>query len=174
VHGAAKLQIAAETDGQVVQAALALADGHHVQQRLGGVAVAAITGIDDRDAAVAGGTQRGALFGVAHGGNVSHAADHADGISHGLPLAGAGNTSIGEAKHLAAQVQHSSLKGKAGTGAGFIEQSGQAFAGRYVAVSGRVLMDTVGKIHQTERFFQRKVRRVDQMSHTHSPLFNGL
>ena len=158
----------------VVQAALALADGHHVQQRLGGVAVAAITGIDDRDAAVAGGTQRGALFGVAHGSNVGHAADHADGISHGLSLAGAGNTGIGEAKHLAAQVQHSSLKGKAGTGAGFIEQSGQAFAGRYVAVSGRVLMDTVGKVHQTERFFQRKVRRVDQVSHTHSPLFNGL
>ena len=87
------------------------------------MAVAAVTGIDDRDAAVAGSTQRGTLFGVAHGGNVGHAAYHTDGIGYGFALAGARNPSIGEAKHLAAQVQHGSFKRKTGTGAGFIKQS---------------------------------------------------
>ena len=65
---------------------LALADGHHIQQRLGGVAVTTVTGVDNRNPAVAGRTQRGTLLGVAHSGNVRHTADYADCISNGLAL----------------------------------------------------------------------------------------
>ena len=155
----------------MIQVPLALADRHHVQQRLGGVAVAAVTGVDDRNAAVAGRAQRCALLGVAHGGNVCHTADHADGIGYGLALGGAGNTGIGEAQHLTAQVQHGRLKRKTGTGARFVEQCCQPLTGSYIFIGSRVIMDTVCKVHQAERFFQREIRRVDQMSHTQSPLF---
>ena len=147
MHRAAKLQIAAEADGQVVKMAFALANRHHIQQRLGGVAVAAVTGVDDRDAAVPGRTQRCALLGVAHGGNIGHAADNADGIGDCLAFGCAGYTGIGETQYLAAQVQHSSLKRKAGAGARLIKQRRQPLAGGNVFVCGRVVVDTVGKVH---------------------------
>ena len=167
---AAKLQIAAEADGQMIQTPPALADRHHIQQGLGGVAVAAVTGIDDRNAAVERGAQRGTLLGVAHGGNVCHTADNADGIRYGLALGGAGNTGVREAQHLTTQIQHGCLKRKAGTGARFVEKRCQTLARGNILISGRIIVDTVGKVHQAERFFQRKIRRVDQMSHTQSPL----
>ena len=132
--------------------------------------MAAVTGIDDRNAAVERGAQRGALLGVAHCGNVCHTADNADGIRNRLALGGAGNTGIGEPQYLTAQIQHGCLKRKAGAGARFIEKRCQPFAGGNILVGGRVIVDTVGKVHQAERFFQRKIRRVDQMSHTQSPL----
>ena len=86
VDGAAELQVAAQADGQVIQPALAAADGHQVGQGLGGVLVAAVAGVDDRDAGVAGGAQRCALLGVAHGHDVGIAGDHADGVGHALAL----------------------------------------------------------------------------------------
>ena len=128
------------------------------------------SGVDDRNAAVAGRAQRGALLGVAHGSNVCHTADHADGIRNRLTLACAGNTGIREAQYLTAQVQHGCLKRKAGTGARFVEKRCQTLARGNIFISGRIIVDTVGKVHQAERFFQRKIRRVDQMSHTQSPL----
>ena len=91
-------------------------------------------------------------------------------IGYGLALGGAGNTGIGEAQHLTAQVQHGCLKRKAGTGARLVEKRCQTLARGNIFISGRIIVDTVGKVHQAERFFQRKIRRVDQMSHTQSPL----
>ena len=134
------------------------------------VGVAAVTGVDDRNAAVAGRAQRCPLLGVAHGSNVCHTADNADGIRNRLTLGGAGNTGIREAQYLTAQVQHGRLKRKAGTGARFVEKRCQTLARGNILISGRIIVDTVGKVHQAERFFQRKIRRVDQMSHTQSPL----
>ena len=51
VHRPAEFQVAAETDGQMIQPPLALADGHQVDHGLGGMCVAAVTGIDHRHAA---------------------------------------------------------------------------------------------------------------------------
>ena len=134
----------------------------------------AVTGIDYRNPAVAGGTQRGAFLGMAHGGDVGIAADDADGVRNGLAFGSAGDARVGEAQHLPAEIQHGRFKGKAGAGARLVEQSGQPFAGGHVLVGGRIIVDTVGQIHQAKGFIQRKVRRVDQMSHTHSPLTNSL
>ena len=135
-----------------------------------GMLMAAVACIDDRDAGITAGAQRGTLLGVAHGSNVCHTADHADGIGYGFALGGAGNTGIGEAQYLTAQVQHGCLKRKAGTGARLVEKRCQTLARGNILISGRIIVDTVGKVHQAERFFQRKIRRVDQMSHTQSPL----
>ncbi len=90
VHRAAELQVTAETDGQIIQPALAVADGHQVGHGLGGVGVAAVTCVDDRHAGVHGRTQRCALLGVAHGNDVCIVAYHTGGISHRFALAGAG------------------------------------------------------------------------------------
>ena len=102
MDGAAKLQIAAQTNGQIIQSAHAAADGHQVGQGLGGVLVAAITGVDHRNAGVAGGTQRCALLGVAHGNDIGIAGYHPDGVGYALALGGAGHVLAGEAQYMAA------------------------------------------------------------------------
>ena len=165
MYRAAKLQVAAETNGQVVQTALAAADGHHVQQGLGGVAVAAVTGIDHRDLAVKGSAQRGPLFWVAHGGNIRIAADNADGIRNGFTLGSTGNTGIRKTQHLAAQTQHRRFKRKAGAGGRLIEQCGQALVVSYILVCFGVIMDAVRKVQQLLGFFLCKVKGINQMSH---------
>ena len=102
MDGAAELQIAAQTNGQIIQSAHAAADGHQVGQGLGGVLVAAITGVDHRNAGVAGSTQRRALLGVAHGNDIGIAGYHPDGVGYALALGGAGHVLAGKAQHMAA------------------------------------------------------------------------
>ena len=92
VDGASEFQVAAEADGQVVEAALALADGHQVDEGLGGVAVAAVSGIDDRNPGEHGRPQGRTLHGVTHGDDVGIIADNPGGVAHGLALAGAGES----------------------------------------------------------------------------------
>ena len=45
----AELEISADTDRKVVETALELADRHHIEQGLGGMLMASVAGIDDRD-----------------------------------------------------------------------------------------------------------------------------
>ena len=97
MDGAAEFQIAAQADGQIIQTALAAADGHQVGQGLGGVLVAAVTGVDHRDAGITAGAQRGTLFRVAHGDDVGVAGHHTDGVGHTLALGSAGDRFTGEA-----------------------------------------------------------------------------
>ena len=165
MDGAAELQIAAQTNGQVIQPAHAAADGHQVGQGLGGVLVAAVTGVDHRNAGVAGGTQRCALLGVAHGNDIGIAGNHPDGVSHALALGGAGHVLAGEAQYMAAQVQHSRLKGQAGAGGGLVEQGSQLFVVGNLLIGSRVGADTVGKIKQLCDLLLGEIQRIDQMTH---------
>ena len=48
MHRTTEFQVTAQADGQIVQPALAAADGHQVGQGLGGMLVAAVTGVDHR------------------------------------------------------------------------------------------------------------------------------
>ena len=50
MYGTAELQIAAKTDGHVVQTVLQTADGKQIRQGLGGMLVTAVAGIDNRNA----------------------------------------------------------------------------------------------------------------------------
>ena len=86
------------------------------------------------------------------------------------PLEALETPASGKAQYLTAQVQHGRLKRKTGTGARLVEKRCQTLARGNIFISGRIIVDTVGKVHQAERFFQREIRRVDQMSHTQSPL----
>ena len=87
---APEFEVAAETDGQMVQPPLALANGHQVDHGLAGVGVSAIPCIDDGNACIHRCTQRRTLFGVAHGNDVGIVAHDAGGVRNGLALAGTG------------------------------------------------------------------------------------
>ena len=169
VHRPAKLEVAAEADGQMIQPPLALADGHQVDHSLGGVGVAAIACIDDRHPRIHGRPQRCALLGVAHGNDVCIVAHHAGGISHRFALAGAGKLRPCKAQRLAAQPQHGGLEGKAGAGAGLVEQSGKNAAIAQVGVGRGVSLHPVGKVEQCQLLSQRKAAGLNKMSHSHSP-----
>ena len=165
MHRTTEFQVTAQADGQIVQPAFAAADGHQVGQGLGGMLVAAVTGVDHRDAGVAGSTQRCALLGVAHSHDVGIAGHHTDGVGHALAFAGAGHVLTGKAQHMAAQVQHGGLKRKAGAGGRLIEQGGQFFVGGHILIGGRIVVDAVGKVEQGGDFLLGEIQRVDQMTH---------
>ena len=165
VDGAAELQVAAQADGQTVQGALAAADGHQVGEGLGGVLVAAVAGVDDRDAGVAAGPQGSALLGMAHGHDVGIAGHHPDGVGHALTLGRAGNILTGEAQDMAAQVEHGGFEGQAGAGGGLIEQGGQFLVPGHVPVSGGVLPDAAGQVEQGVGLFAGEIKRINQMTH---------
>ena len=49
MYGPAEFQVAAQSDGKLVQAALQRADGHQIRQRLGRMPMSAVAGVDYRD-----------------------------------------------------------------------------------------------------------------------------
>ena len=169
VDGAAEFQVAAEADGQVVKASFALADGHQVDEGLGGVTVAAVSGVDDRNPGKHGRPQGRALHGVTHGNDVSIIADDPGGVAHGLALAGAGELCPGKAKCPAAQPQHGRLKGQPGAGAGLIKQRGEDTSLRRVGIGGRIGLHSVGQVQYGQRFRQGEIGGIDEISHSHAP-----
>ena len=169
VHRPAEFQVAAKADGQMIQPPLALADGHQVDHGLGGMCVAAVTGIDHRHAGTLGGAQRRTLLGVAHGNDVGIVAYHAGGVGHRLALACAGKLRPCKAQRLTAQPQHGRLEGKAGAGAGLVEQGSQNAAIAQVGVRRGVSFHPVGKVEQCQLLSQRKAVGFNKVSHSHSP-----
>ena len=141
VDGAAELQVAAAADDQVVQTPLLPLDGEQVGQGLGGVVVAAVTGIDDGNGGIHGCHQRCTLLGVAHGNDIGKAADGLCGVGHALALGGRGTGGIGEAQDLAAQFVHSRLKAQAGTGGGLVKQGCQLLIAALLPIVFRMLDD---------------------------------
>ena len=161
VDGASKLEVAAQADGQVVQTALAAADGHQVGHGLGRVLVAAVACVDDRDAGVPAGPQRCALLGVAHGHDVGVAGDDADGVGHALALGCTGDGLAREAEDMSAEIQHRGLKRKTGAGGRLVEQGGQLFVGGHVLIGSRVGADAVGQVQQRGDLLLTEIQRID-------------
>ena len=131
--------------------------------------MAAVAGVDDRDAAVPAGPQGRALLGVADGGDVRIAGHHPDGVGHALAFGGAGHVVAGEAQHLPAQVEHGCLKGEAGAGGRLVKEGGQPLAGCGVPVGGGVLPDAAGQVQQGVGLLPGQVKGVDQMAHEMPP-----
>ena len=165
----AKFEVTTETDGQMVQPPLTLANGHQVDHGLAGVGVSAVPCIDDGHARIHGRPQRRTLFGVAHGDDVSIVAHDTDSVLHRLALAGAGKLRSGKAQRLAAQPQHGRLKRKPGAGGWFIEQRRKDASITEVGIWGRVFFHSVSKVEQCQLLVQRKAVRLNKMSHSHSP-----
>ena len=168
VNGAAKFQVAAEADGEVVQTAAFPVDGQQVGQRLGGVVVAAVTGIDDGHFChLCGGIGR-ALLGMAHGDDVGVGADDAHRVADGLAFRCGAAAGLGEAQHTAAQIQHGGFKGEPGAGGGLEEQRRQLFVAAHLLVFFRLSDDVLGYGDQVVDLLRGQICDVDQMSHLHS------
>ena len=91
VHRASEFQVAAQADREIAEASLQGADRQQVGQRLRRVLVAAVSGVDDRDARFHGRDERGALLRMPHRADVRVAGDDPDRVRDALALgSGAG------------------------------------------------------------------------------------
>ncbi len=111
-------------DAQFVEAALHLADGEAVEQRLGRVRVRTVTGVDEVYVRrqIARDQVGGAAQVVAHHEQVGvHRLEIADRVEHGLALGGAGGRHR-DVDHVRRQTLGGDLEGGAGAGAGLEEQ----------------------------------------------------
>ena len=169
VDRAAKLEVAAEADRQMIQPPLALADRHEVDHGLAGMRVPTVACIDHRHTCRKGCPQRCALFGVAHGDHIGVIAHHAGGVLHRLALAGGRKLCPCKAQCLAAQPQHGRFKRKAGAGGRLVEQRCQNAPIAQVGIGCRVGLHPVGKIQKGQLLFQRKAVGLNKVSHSHSP-----
>ena len=165
----AKFEVAAEADRQMIQPPFALADGHEIDHGLGGVGMAAVARVDDGDASIHRGPERGAFFGVAHGDDVGIVADDAGRVGHRLALAGARKLGPCKAQRLAAEAEHGRLEGEAGAGAGFIEQRRKDAPVAQVRIGSGIRFHPVGKVEKGQLLIQRKAVRLNEVSHSHSP-----
>ena len=86
VHRAPVLEVAANADGQMAQPSLFPVNGQQIGQRLSGVVVTAVPGVDHRQLRAVGRHQRRAVLGVAHGDDIGVAADGLDGIGYAFAL----------------------------------------------------------------------------------------
>ena len=174
VDGAAKFQVSAQADGETLEGMSVLPDCEKVGERLGGMVVASVTGIDDRDSGPAGGHHRRALLGVAHGNDVGIAAHGLDGIGKAFSLGGGGGACLGEAQNLAAQPEHSGLKAQPGPGGGFKEQSSQQFAAAGILVFSGICHDILGGDKQLLNFLFGEVCDVHEIFHVIQPFFDKI
>ncbi|MPM31614.1 hypothetical protein SDC9_78170 [bioreactor metagenome] len=129
-----KLQIPAKADGEVVQPSFFPVNGQKVGQGLGGVVVAAVSGVDNGDLRPLGGGKGRTLLGVAHGDNVRVTAHGADGVRHRFALCGGGGRRFGKAQHAAAKGQHGGFKAQPRAGGRLKKQRGKLFVGAEVLV----------------------------------------
>ena len=165
VDGAAELEVAAQADGEVGEASLAAKDGHEVGEGLGRVLMAAVSGVDHRDAGIPRGPQRRALLRVAHRAHVGVAGDDADGVGDALALRRGAGIRGREAEDAAAEIQHGGLKAQARAGARLVEERRELFPRAHGGVARPVGGDVPREGEQRVNLFDGKVERIDQMSH---------
>ena len=142
-----------------------LEPGQKVGQRLRGVGMTAVTGVDDRNGSILRGNVGRPLLGVAHSHDVGIAGKNLSSICHALALRGGGATSIRKADHAAAQLQHCCLKAEAGTGRRLKKQGCQLFAVASLGILGRIFDDVMRCGDQPIQLLHRKIMNVDQTSH---------
>ena len=164
VHGAAELEVTAETVGFVLHVAAQPLDGENVGEGLRGVLVAAVAGVDQRHVDVVAGQTRGALFGMAHGRDVGVAFHGAQRVGDALALRGGRGRGLGETDDLSAQAQHGRLEAQARACARLIKKSCQDLAFATLTVLRRIGDDLVSQIENFAEFLAREIVRVDQTS----------
>ena len=157
MDSAAVFQVTAQADGQIVQAAQLAVNGQQVCQGLGGMVVAAVTGIDDGNGGSAGGNIGRALTGVAHSDDICIAADRLGSIGNALALGSGGGTGFGEAQYRAAQLQHSRLETQTGTGGGLEKEGCKLLMGTGIPVLLRMRRDILGGGNQLVQLFGGKI-----------------
>lgn len=153
MNRAAELEVAAAADDHMVHAAFFARDGNHVGERLRGVKMPAVTGIDDRNLHGCGSHIRRAFFGMTHGDDVRETFHGAGRVRDAFALGGRAAVGLGKADDGAAKLQHSRFKAQAGAGGRLIKERCQFFAFAEMGVVRGVVNDVESGGNQLLNFF---------------------
>ena len=161
MHRAAKFQIAAEADRQVIQPPLLALDRQQVGERLRRVAVAAVPGVDDRDTGILRTDQRRPLLEMAHGDNVGEATNHPDRIGDRFALRHRRRSGIRKTDDAAAELQHGRSETQPRAGRRLVEERRKFFALAGFAVFTPIGNDVFRQGDDLPDLGDRQIRRVD-------------
>ena len=153
MDGASEFQVAAETDGHVVQSSFQALDREQVGQRLGRVLMSAVARVDHRNRRVLCSNHRRAFLRVSHCADVSIAGDHTDRICNAFTLGSGTGVCGSESHHTSSQIQHGCLVAQTGSGARFIEESRQLLSLAGVGIFCRICFDILCNVQQFVKFF---------------------
>ena len=170
MDSSAELQIAAKTDGQMIQSPELTVNGQQIRKGLGGMAVTAVTRVDDGHTGSAGRNKGRTLLGMAHGDDICVAAHHLDGVGHALALGGRTVAAIGKAEHIAAELIHGSFKAQSGAGRGFKKQGRQLLTVAGLCILFRLRNDVHGAVDQLLQLHHGEIHDVKQVSHLLPPI----
>ena len=124
MDGAPVLEVAYETDVEVVECALGLVDRIEVEKTLRGVHVCSVAGVDDGHGGNLGGVLRSALDVMAHDNDVGVVGHHEYRVFQCLAFCGTRHLGIGEADDFCAETVGGCLETEAGAGGRFEEKGG--------------------------------------------------
>ncbi len=165
MYRAPELEVTAETDGEVFKASHLAVDGQKVGERLRGVVVTAVAGVDDGHERVHGRHQRRALLGMAHGDDVAVAAHSAHVSATLSPLA---------ADELFASEKPSTLPPRESIALsklrrvrveGSKKRVARILPSHLCAYSAGMVDDVAGGIHQLHDLLLGELQNVDQAFH---------
>ena len=165
MHRASELEVAAEADGQIIEAANLTLDCQQVGESLGGMRVGAIAGIDDGDTAVHSRDESRALLKMAHGDDIGKAIDYLSGVGTRLALADRRILRVGETEHIAPELHHRGREAEARAGGGFVEESGEFLALAGLGVVFGMIDDIKGEIDDFLGLLLGKIGRIYEMFH---------
>ena len=141
MHRSAVDEVAAKTDGQMIQTTLFTFQGEQVGQGLCRVQVSAVASVDDRTVRRQSSCFCSTSNRMPHHENIRIVADNLCGVFQGFALGNRGICRIVEANQTAAQPQHSSLEGHLGTSRRFIEQGCHNLVVASTGIHFRIVLD---------------------------------
>ena len=147
VHGAPVEQVAADAYLEAAHVAFFAVYGKDVGQRLCGVVVAAVAGVDDRNRGRLGHYPGGARQVVPYGADVRVAAYHAGRVRKRFALGKGRACGSADGYDAASELVHGRLEGKARARGGLKEQRGQLFAFAAFGVVLRFCDDVQSLVH---------------------------
>ncbi|KAI6769204.1 hypothetical protein HG531_010308 [Fusarium graminearum] len=124
VHRSAVEKVTKEGDGQALDGTQLLTDGEEIEEGLGGVLLAAVATVDDRDRAVLLGNVDARLLGVAEDNSITVASQSAEGVLESLTLLD-GRVRGGDGDGAATKTLHSSIERRRGASRRLVEERGQ-------------------------------------------------
>ena len=165
MYGSTELEVAAKTDGQIIERSLLALDGQKVCQGLGGMEVTAVTCVDDRHGGNLCRNVGSAFLGMTHSDDIGISAYHADGIRNAFALGRRAARRIGEAENVTAEAHHSGGEAESGSRGRLEEERAEnlALAGFRVF---RGIFNNIfcGRDHLVD-FRSGKFKNVNQTSH---------
>ena len=161
MNGTTETKVTAETDGEVVETTHLAFDSKKVGESLGGVAVATVTSIDNRNPRIVCSHKCSTLLKVAHCDNVCKAVDGASGVGASLTFGNRRALCIVKTENRTTKFQHRCCETQSCASTWLIEERCEFFTFASLRVFLAVFDNILRKSNNLIKFLHRKVGGVN-------------